>query len=134
VRRFTVDPQLEERAAALFHNLIHTGYDRNAVLVGSEESYTRHRDVAKGTAEFRAVSDLELTCGKGPMVVGVDLIHVANTKHDDKAHNWFWQQEQLMIKEAKQAFRKGAIVTASWHFGEPRSGKYDGRSGVVKVR
>ena len=66
---------------------------------------------------IRDSSDIKKATGKDPGILGSDFMFI--TDKNNPSNNWYVQQENKIIQDAKSAYTKGMINTFCWHLREP---------------
>lgn len=100
---------------ALFYNL--KKLSQTAFAIGQQNAFNSFFYNIKGK------SDVKKTTGSDPAIIGLDFSDITDDKNTEKADNWYFQQEQKIISDAKKAYDQGMIVTFSWHFRDPYKGE-----------
>lgn len=106
-----VDKDATQKTVNLFNSLQY--YSTQGIMVGQQDPFTGRHSTEGGDE----MSDMKLTCGKHPLVVGLDFLFVTNV--NNTPGSWYAEQEELLISQAKMAYRKGLVVTYTWHFNNP---------------
>ena len=100
---------------ALFYNL--KKLSQTAFALGQQNSFDGFYYNIKGK------SDIKKTTGSDPAIIGLDFSNITDDKNTGNSDNWYFQQEQKIISDAKKAYDQGMIVSFSWHFREPYKGE-----------
>src|SRR5690606_21498806 len=87
-------------------------------VVGQQDAFSAHFQGAAGGSDMKKVT------GSDPGLLGLDFSFITDNSNNGQANNWFYQQEQNIIKDAVEAYDKGMITTFSWHFREPYEGNH----------
>lgn len=119
VRPLLVDKNASAEAAALFYNL--KAYAQSGIMVGQQDAFINR--YSESSNVFSDKPDIKLTTGQDPLVVGCDFIF-ATSYHNDgtSASGWWYEQELLLKKQIKEAYKRGLVVTICWHMNEPFHG------------
>lgn len=99
---------------ALFYNL--KKLPEKGFALGQQNAFNGFYYNIKGK------SDIRKTTGFDPAIIGLDFSNITDDKNTGKEDNWYFQQEQIIIADAKKAYNQGMIVSFSWHFREPYKG------------
>lgn len=99
---------------ALFYNL--KKLPEKGFALGQQNAFNGFYYNIKGK------SDIRKTTGFDPAIIGLDFSNITDDKNTGKEDNWYFQQEQTIIADAKKAYNQGMIVSFSWHFREPYKG------------
>ncbi|WP_320051899.1 glycosyl hydrolase [uncultured Acetobacteroides sp.] len=119
VRNFLVDKNATDEVAALFYNL--KAYAQNGVMIGQQDAFINR--YSEQSNVFSDKSDIKLTTGQDPIVVGSDLIFATNYHNDGTSTSgWWYEQELLLKKQIKESYKRGLVVTICWHMNEPYHG------------
>ena len=113
-RSYMVNPNATEETVALFYNLKRSA--ESNFIVGQQDAFNLFYQDNRGDA------DMKKTTGRNPGLLGSDFMFITSDRNTGAANNWWYQQEQLIMDQAEQAYNMGLINTFSWHFNEP----YDG--------
>lgn len=113
VRNYMVDHNATIETAALFYNL--KILSKNKTAIGQQDAFNSFYANASGD------SDIKKTTGKDPALQGLDFMFITDKNNDGQASNWFYQQEQKIILDAKAAYSKGMINIFCWHLREPNN-------------
>jgi mannan endo-1,4-beta-mannosidase len=106
-----VDAGATPASAALFSALKKT--PATGILVGQQDAFTHRHGKGKGDD----ATDMKLTCGKNPAVLGLDFMFITDVKNTPGS--WFEKQEEIIKEQARAARRRGAVVIFAWHFRNP---------------
>lgn len=112
VKTYMVDPNATAETVALFYNLKKLGKTKFAI--GQQDAFSSF--YKNGSS---AESDIKKTTGYDPAVLGSDLMFITDKNNNGQASNWFVQQENKIIADAKAAYSKGMINIFCWHLREP---------------
>lgn len=115
-RNYTVDPAATEETLALFYNL--KTLSSNHFIVGQQDAFNSFYQDNAGDA------DIKKTTGANPGLLGSDFMFITDDKNNEQAGNWYYQQEQTIVADVKQAYDLGMVNAFTWHLREP----YDGES------
>lgn len=107
----TVDANATAETVALFNNLKTLGQTRFAI--GQQDAFNGFYDTSS------TESDIKKTTGYDPALLGSDFMFITDKNNDGTSGNWFFQQEQKIISDVKQAYDKGMINMFTWHLREP---------------
>lgn len=107
----TVDANATAETVALFTNLKTLGQTRFAI--GQQDAFNGFYDTSS------TESDIKKTTGYDPALLGSDFMFITDKNNDGTSGNWFFQQEQKIISDVKQAYDKGMINMFTWHLREP---------------
>ncbi|NMH27418.1 glycoside hydrolase family 26 protein [Flavobacterium silvaticum] len=110
VRTYMVDAAATAEATALFYNLKKNSAVNTAI--GQQDAFGSFYG-AEGD------SDMKKTTGHDPALLGSDFMFITDADNNGQPNNWFFQQEQKIISDARQAYSKGMINTFCWHLREP---------------
>lgn len=113
VRNFLVDNNATAQTAALFYNLKLNA--QKGIMIGQQDPFNG-RYVSDGGNQM---SDMKLTTGRHPLIVGEDFMFITVKDNTGKADNWYYQQQQRIINEIKYSYNQGLVTTMSWHLFEP---------------
>lgn len=114
VRNFMVDPAATQETVALFYNL-----NKNAgskILIGHHDAFSSFYQ------NDNSESDVKKTTNSDPAMLSLDFMFITDDDNDGTPSNWYYQQEQNIIANAKKAYNSGMAVTFCWHFREPYQG------------
>ncbi|MGQ2982363.1 glycoside hydrolase family 26 protein [Flavobacterium sp.] len=115
VRSYMVDANATAETVALFYNL--KMLSKTKYLVGHQDAFTGFYNNAGGD------SDMKKATGKDPALLGSDFMFITDDQNDGTPSNWFYQQEQIIIGDIKEAYGKGMVNIMSWHLREPFEGE-----------
>ena len=115
VRSYMVDANATAETVALFYNL--KMLSKTKYLVGHQDAFTGFYNNAGG------YSDMKKATGKDPALLGSDFMFITDDQNDGTPSNWFYQQEQIIIGDMKEAYDKGMVNIMSWHLREPFEGE-----------
>jgi mannan endo-1,4-beta-mannosidase len=107
-----VDANATAETVAMFTKLKTLGQTKFAI--GHQDAFNAFYLNASGTT-----SDVKKTTGNDPALLGSDFMFITDKNNDGTSGNWFYQQEQKIIADVKQAYDKGMINTFCWHLKEP---------------
>jgi mannan endo-1,4-beta-mannosidase len=108
VRTFMVDPNATNETVALFYNL--RKLSQTKIAVGQHDAFNAFYQSSGN-------SDIKKTTGHDPAILGSDFMFI--TDKDNPINNWYVQQENKIIQDAKEAYGKGMINVFCWHLREP---------------
>ncbi|PWB23728.1 glycosyl hydrolase [Flavobacterium sp. HTF] len=108
---YMVDANATKETVALFYNLKKLA--KTKVAIGQQDAFNSFYEDAVGE------SDIKKNTGYDPAVLGSDFMFITDKNNNEQAGNWFYQQEQKIISDAKTAYEKGMINTFCWHLREP---------------
>jgi mannan endo-1,4-beta-mannosidase len=108
VRSFMVDPDATNETVALFYNL--RKLSQTKIAVGQHDAFNAFYQSSGN-------SDIKKTTGHDPAILGSDFMFI--TDKDNPINNWYVQQENKIIQDAKEAYGKGMINVFCWHLREP---------------
>lgn len=112
VKTYMVDANATEATVALFYNLKKLA--KTHFAIGQQDAFNGFYN--NGSS---AQSDIKKTTGNDPAVLGLDFMFITDKSNYGQSDNWFYQQEKIIIDDAKEAFGKGMITTFAWHLREP---------------
>lgn len=112
VRTFMVDQNATDETVALFYNLRKLSQTKFAV---------GHQDAFNAFYGAGGNSDIKKTTGQDPALLGSDFMFITDKNNDVQPGNWFYQQENKIIQDAKEAYSKGMINIFCWHLREPNN-------------
>lgn len=112
VKTYMVDANATEATVALFYNLKKLA--KTHFAIGQQDAFNGFYN--NGSS---AQSDIKKTTGNDPAVLGLDFMFITDKSNNGQSDNWFYQQEKIIIDDAKEAFSKGMITTFAWHLREP---------------
>lgn len=112
VKTYMVDANATEATVALFYNLKKLA--KTHFAIGQQDAFNSFYN--NGSP---AQSDIKKTTGNDPAVLGLDFMFITDKSNNGQTDNWFYQQEKIIIDDAKEAFGKGMITTFAWHLREP---------------
>jgi mannan endo-1,4-beta-mannosidase len=115
VRSYMVDANATAETVALFYNL--KMLSKTKYLVGQQDAFIGFYNNAGGE------SDMKKATGKDPALLGSDFMFITDDQNDGTPSNWFYQQEQIIINNVKEAYSKGMVNIFSWHLREPFEGE-----------
>ncbi|PCJ82542.1 MAG: beta-mannosidase [Bacteroidetes bacterium] len=113
---FMVNPNATTETIALFYNL--KTLSETSIVVGQQDAFSQFYQGQDGD------SDVKKTTGSDPGLQGLDFVFMTDDQYNRDPSNWFFQQEQLVLQNAIEAYDKGMINTFSWHLRDPYNGKY----------
>jgi mannan endo-1,4-beta-mannosidase len=111
VRSYMVDANATDQTVALFYNLKNNS--KTKIAIGQQDAFNSFYENNSNN------SDIKKTTGNDPSLLGLDFMFITDKNNNEQSSNWFYQQEQKIIQDAKLAYSKGMIVTFSWHLREP---------------
>jgi mannan endo-1,4-beta-mannosidase len=112
VRNFMVDQNATDETVALFYNLRKLSQTKFAI---------GHQDAFNAFYTSSGNSDIKKTTGHDPALLGSDFMFITDKSNDGQASNWFFQQENKIIQDTKEAYSKGMINIFCWHLREPNN-------------
>lgn len=112
VRIFMVDPNATDETVALFYNLRKLSQTKFAI--GQQDAFA-------GFYNASGDSDIKKTTGHDPALLGLDFMFITDKNNNGQASNWFYQQENIITDDAKEAKSKGMINVFCWHLREPNN-------------
>ena len=104
VKTYMVDANATEATVALFYNLKKLA--KTHFAIGQQDAFNGFYN--NGSS---AQSDIKKTTGNDPAVLGLDFMFITDKSNNGQSDNWFYQQEKIIIDDAKEAFGKGMITT-----------------------
>lgn len=113
VKSYLVDSLAIDETAILFYNLKNNS--KKGIMLGQQTAFTGRYS----TDGISYMSDMKLTTGKHPFVIGNDFLFITNKNNTGTSNNWYYQQEVRIINDIKYSYRQGLVNTMSWHFMEP---------------
>lgn len=108
---YMVDKNATAETVALFYNLKKLA--KTKVAIGQQDAFNSFYQDATGD------SDIKKNTGYDPAVLGADFMFITDKNNNNQTDNWFYQQEQKIVSDAKAAYAKGMINTFCWHLREP---------------
>ena len=114
-RSYMVDPAATEETVALFYNLKTISTDN--FIVGQQDAFSSFYQDNSGDA------DIKKTTGANPGLLGSDFMFITDDKNTEEPGNWYYQQEQNIIANVKQAYDLGMVNAFTWHLREPYEGE-----------
>lgn len=111
---YMVNPNATEETVALFYNLKRSS--ESQFIVGQQDAFSLFFRNNSGDA------DMKKTTGSNPGMLGSDFMFITSDRNSEIPTNWFYQQEQMIVRHAAEAYDQGMVNTFSWHLNEP----YDG--------
>ncbi|TDP02383.1 glycoside hydrolase family 26 protein [Flavobacterium sp. 245] len=108
---YLVDANATKETIALFYNLKKLA--KTKIAIGQQDAFNSFYLEAGGD------SDIKKNTGYDPAILGSDFMFITDKSNDGQASNWFYQQEQKIVSDAKTAYAKGMINTFCWHLREP---------------
>lgn len=115
VRSYMADANATDETVALFYNLKKTS--KTKYLIGHQDAFAGFYNNAGGD------SDIKKATGNDPALLGSDFMFITDDQNDGTPSNWFYQQEQMIINDAKEAYNKGMVNIFCWHLREPFEGE-----------
>ncbi len=115
VRSYMVDANATAETVALFYNL--KKLSKTKYLVGQQDTFAGFYNNAGGD------SDIMKATGHDPALLGSDFMFITDDQNDGTPSNWFFQQEQMIISDVKEAYSKGMVNIFAWHLREPFEGE-----------
>ena len=116
VRTYMVDKNATTETAALFYNLLKNSGSK--ILIGQQDAFNQYYN------NDSSMSDVKKTTGSDPGMIGLDFMFITDKDYVVNPSNFYYQQEQKIIVDAKAAYKKGMAVTFCWHLREPFEEKY----------
>ncbi|AWH83755.1 beta-mannosidase [Flavobacterium album] len=114
-RSYMVDASATAETVALFYNL--KKLSKTKYLIGQQDAFASFYNNAGGD------SDIKKATGSDPALLGSDFMFITDDQNDGTPANWFYQQEQMIINNVKEAYNKGMVNIFSWHLREPFEGE-----------
>lgn len=111
VRDYMVDANATAETVALFYNL--KQLSKTKFAIGQQDAFNAFYNNAGG------MSDIKKTAGQDPALLGSDFMFITDLNNNGQSSNWFFQQEQIITADAKEAYDKGMINVFCWHLREP---------------
>ena len=111
VTRYMVDSLATAETVALFYNL--KTMSKTNFAIGQQDAFSGFYNDVSGD------SDIKKTTGNDPALLGSDFMFITDKSNDGQSSNWFYQQEEAIITNVKNAYAKGMINIFSWHIREP---------------
>jgi mannan endo-1,4-beta-mannosidase len=108
---YLVDANATKETVALFYNLKKLAKIKTAI--GQQDAFNSFYQDAGGD------SDIKKNTGYDPAILGSDFMFITDKNNNNQSDNWFYQQEQKIVIDAKAAYAKGMINTFCWHLREP---------------
>ena len=105
------DPDATAETVALFHNLKELSGDH---ILFAHQHATEYGHRWRGDDNK---SDVKLVTGSHPAVIGVDFMWLSNRPRED-----IEEEKERLRKYIVEAYDRGAVITAGWHFHNPVSG------------
>lgn len=112
VRTFMVDQNATDETVALFYNLRKLSQTKFAI--GQQNAFN-------GFYTSSGDSDIKKTTGYDPALLGSDFMFITDKNNNGQSSNWFYQQENIITDDAKEAKSKGMINVFCWHLREPNN-------------
>ena len=116
VSTYMVDKNATKETQALFYNLLKNAGSK--ILLGQQDAFNGYYN------NDSSMSDMKKTTGSDPGMIGLDFMFITDKSYAVDPANFYYQQEQIIIAQAKAAYNKGMAVTFSWHIREPNEEKY----------
>ena len=111
VRNYISDPNATDETVALFYNLIKLS--KTGFAIGQQDAFNAFYQNSSGD------SDIKKTTGHDPALLGSDFMFITDKNNSGAASNWFYQQENIITNDVKEAYSKGMINIFCWHLREP---------------
>ncbi len=108
---YMADANASKETIALFYNLKRLA--KTKIAIGQQDAFNSFYQDAGGD------SDIKKNSGYDPALLGSDFMFITDKSNNNQSDNWFFQQEQKIINDTKEAYAKGMINTFSWHLREP---------------
>lgn len=108
---YLVDANATKETVALFYNLKKMA--KTKIAIGQQDAFNSFYQDAGGD------SDIKKNTGYDPAILGSDFMFITDKSNNNQVDNWFYQQEQKIVSDAKSAYAKGIINTFCWHLREP---------------
>lgn len=118
VLQLMVDKNATDETAALYYNLKMSSKEH--IIVGQQDAYINFHAKSGSSDE---VSDMKLTSGKNPGLLGLDFMFITDEENTGEADNWWYQQEVQIIDVAKKAYKRGNVIHFTWHYRGDHSGR-----------
>ena len=112
VRTFMVDQNATDETVALFYNLRKLSQTKFAI--GQHDAFS-------GFYISSGDSDIKKTTGYDPALLGSDFMFITDKNNNGQVGNWFYQQENSITDDVKEAYSKGMINVFCWHLREPNN-------------
>ena len=106
-----VDKQATAETVNMFNSLKKSS--ARGIMIGQQDAFTG-RHSTEGGADM---TDMKLTCGKHPLVVGLDFLFITDIQNTPGS--WYAQQEQIVKEQARNNYQKGLVTHFTWHFRNP---------------
>lgn len=111
VTTYMVDKNATVETVALFYNL--KVMSKTSFAVGQQDAFNGFYKNTGG------MSDIKKTTGNDPALLGSDFMFITDKNNTGQSDNWFYQQEENIINQVKQAYSNGLINIFCWHLREP---------------
>jgi mannan endo-1,4-beta-mannosidase len=111
VRSYMADPDATEETVALFYNL--KKLSKTKYLIGQQDAFNGFYNNIDGD------SDIKKATGYDPALLGSDFMFITDKQNNGQSNNWFYQQEQKITSDVKDAYAKGMVNIFCWHLREP---------------
>ncbi len=113
---YMVNPNATSETIALFYNL--KELSKTKFIVGQQDAFNSFYNDNDG------ISDIKKTTGSDPGLLGSDFMFITDDSNDGASSNWFYQQEQIIMSDAVEAYNKGMVNMFTWHMREPFAGEH----------
>ena len=113
---YMVNPNATDETIALFYNL--KTLSKTNFIVGQQDAFAGFYNNNTGD------SDIKKTTGSDPGLLGSDFMFITDDNNDGTPANWFYQQEQIITRDAVEAYNKGMVNIFAWHLREPYEGDH----------
>ncbi|WP_373056520.1 glycoside hydrolase family 26 protein [Zunongwangia sp. H14] len=114
-RGYMVDASATEETVALFYHL--KAISDTQFIVGQQDAFNAFYEDNDGFSDFKKLT------GSDPGMLGSDFMFITDDNNSGQASNWFYQQEQTIIADVKEAYSKGMVNAFTWHLREPYEGQ-----------
>ena len=116
-RSYMVDKNATDETVALFYNL--KTLAKTSFILGQQDAMiSNYKNATPGQ------TDIKNTTGYDPGLNGLDFMFITDDKNTGEEGNWYFGQEQMIIKGAVDAYNRGMVNTFSWHIREPYKGEF----------
>lgn len=113
---YMVNPNSTAETIALFYNLKIISSDH--FLIGQQDAFNSFYNNVDGD------SDIKKLTGSDPALLGSDYMFITDDNNNGDPSNWFYQQEQIIMADAIEAYNKGMVNMFTWHLREPYEGDH----------
>lgn len=112
--KVVTDPLATENTQTLYTNLRKSA--TNGVIIGQQDAY-----IENDNKVFQSNCDIFDITSEYPLLTGGDLENLTNDDYSEG--NWRYARVENMVEWIKECYKRGIIVTLSWHFREPFYGE-----------